>query len=323
MVRGFVFLVAAANCSALSEDPAPHGDVAMHLDDRIACGRCHEAITDEWAASAHRSSWSDPVFASGYAIDPDPECRACHAPLASPGIDPAPDSAAAQTGIACRSCHVVEEAQVQHVGCGGCHEFDFPVGVFHADEPMQRTVEEWRASGASQSCEDCHMPWRVDANGRRYRDHRVLGIDDPEFMASAVRVEAVAAHDGGDTVVRVAVHAEATAHAFPTGDMFRAAELRIWPAGQPAAQRVVPMRRDFGPSGRADEDGRLQVRFAEVRDTRPAPGNPRTATVRFSGEHAELRWRLVHLRMPEDRARRQGLLDVNERPVQEGRVRVR
>ena len=321
-MRSVVFLVAVANCSALSEVPAPHRDVATQVDDRLACGGCHEAIAAQWAASAHRSSWSDPVFTSGYAIDPEPECRACHAPLASEGVDPAPDSVAAQTGIACRSCHVVAEARVELVSCGGCHEFDFPPGVFHAGEPMQRTVAEWRASGASQSCEDCHMPWRVDAQGRRYRDHRVLGIDDVEFMASAVRVEATAAVDGHDTLVRLAVHADATAHAFPTGDMFRAAELRIWPTGDPAALRVVPMRRDFGPAWRADEDGRLRVRFAEVRDTRPAPGQPRTATLRFAGEHAELRWTLVHLRMPQDRARRQGLLAVNERLVQQGHVDV-
>ena len=321
-MRGFVFLVAVANCSALPEVPAPHHEVAKHVDDRVACRGCHEAITDEWAVSAHRSSWSDPVFLSGYAIDPEPECRSCHAPLAA-GDEPAADSVAAQTGIACRSCHVVEEARVENVGCAGCHEFDFPVGVFHAAEPMQRTVAEWRASGASQSCEDCHMPWRVDAEGRRYRDHRVLGIDDAEFMASAVRVEASGTMDDGDTVVRIAVHADATAHAFPTGDMFRAAELRIRPAGDLAAGRVVPMRRDFGPIGRADEDGHLRVRFAEVRDTRPAPGRPRTATLRFAGEHAELRWTLVHLRMPQERARQQGLLGVNERVVQEGRVRVR
>ena len=79
-------------------------DLAAEADDRRACGGCHEPILAEWDASQHRGAWSDAVFQSGYAVDRQPECRQCHAPLNRELRDPEPSSVAAHNGVSCRSC---------------------------------------------------------------------------------------------------------------------------------------------------------------------------------------------------------------------------
>jgi Cytochrome c554 and c-prime len=316
-------------------------------DDRRACGGCHPEITAEWSASQHRSAWSDPVFLAGYAVDRQPECRQCHAPLHEGDEDPPPSAIAATHGVACRSCHVrdgaiagppgprthegpVEPTWGRGAACDGCHEFSFPPAteerpaVFDPREPMQRTMSEWAQSGTTQTCQDCHMPWSIDARGHRYRSHRMLGIDDPALMAKAVRVELRATAVAPEqTVVELEVHADAIGHAFPTGDMFRVAELRVHPEGAPALAQTVAMQREFGPVVRPDAQGRLRAVVVEVADARPRPGRPLRRRLRFEGRHATLVWTLTHLRMPRAQAERQGLpATAIERPVAAGRVDV-
>lgn len=297
----------------------------------------------EWQASEHRSAWSDPVFQSGYAVDRQPECRQCHAPLNAEPRDPLPSSVAARNGVSCRSCHAAQGhiagpgSGRAHGGpvaaewgtstaCRGCHEFDFPRptperrAVFDPREPMQRTVSEWAQSGTDSTCQDCHMPWRIGEDGGRYRSHRMRGIDDAEFMASAVQVQLRAKIVGDETVVEAEVHAETLGHAFPTGDMFRVAELAVWPVGQSEQAKGLEMRREFGTVARLDDEGVMQAWGAEVRDTRPRPGRPVRRTLRFAGAHPELSWSLVHRRMPTEQARSQGLVEVNERAIAHGRV---
>lgn len=361
---GSVLVLALAACAGrpgppAREDAAPASaevvaiDLRAELDDRRACGGCHAEITAEWSESQHRTAWSDPVFLAGYAVDRQPECRECHAPLHDGEGDPSASSIAAQTGVSCRSCHAregaiagpegsrahggpVEPAWGRGAACDGCHEFSFPAGtagrpaVFDPREPMQRTVSEWSQSRVAETCQDCHMPWRVDARGRRYRSHRMLGIDDPALMARAVRVKlrASSQRDEGvgvvtETLVEVEVHADAIGHAFPTGDMFRVAELRVWPAGEPERAQTLKMRREFDTVVRADAEGRLRAMGAEVADTRPRPGRPLRRRMRFEGRPPALEWSLVHLRMPREQAEEQGLpTSVVARPIVEGVVRL-
>lgn len=324
-------------------------DLRAELDDVRACGGCHPEITAEWSESQHRSAWSDPVFLAGYAVDRQPECRECHAPLQEEPSDPPPSAVAARNGVACRSCHAragaiagpvgprahggpVEPAWGQGAACDGCHEFPFPPATarrpatFDPREPMQRTMSEWASAGAAETCQGCHMPWRTDARGRRYRSHRMLGIDDIELMTKAVRVELRASaesHATHATIVELEVHADAIGHAFPTGDMFRVAELRVWPEGEPERAQTVAMRREFGTVVRRDGEGRLRAMAAEVADTRPRPGRPLRRRLRFEGRPAALVWSLVHLRLPLEHARRQGLPeDGVERLVAQGRLRL-
>lgn len=357
MRRGWVAALGLAACAGRStpragEDPAHRAsatvaiDLRAQLDDRLACGGCHSEITAQWSASPHRTAWSDPVFLAGYAVDRQPECRECHAPLAQGNEDPPPSAIAAQIGVACRACHARTGAIEGPAGarahggpvspswglgaaCDGCHEFSFPPAterrraVFDPREPMQRTMSEWARSGVADTCQDCHMPWRIDARGHRFRSHRMLGIDDPELMARAVRVELHESRrpSAGDTVVELQVHADAIGHAFPTGDMFRRAELRVHPEGQPELAQTVVMRREFGTVVRPDDQGRLRAMLAEVRDNRPRPGRPLERTLRFAGEPRTLVWSLTHLRMPIEQAQRQGLAAARiERLVAEGTV---
>lgn len=336
---------------APSDRPTPSAAPLARLtqpDDRAACGPCHRAIVDQWAASEHATAWSDPVFQAGYAVDHQPECRACHAPLALGDEDPPPKAIAAQVGIACRVCHMEDgaitgpEGSRTHGGpiepgwgtsavCRSCHQFTFPAStpsrraVFDPDEWMQRTYAEWEASGSRRTCQSCHMPWRTDEHGRRYRDHRMLGIHDVDAMAEAVAVQIRAEPEGEATLVtvEVAVDPERLAHAFPTGDMFRTARLELWPTDEPTAVQAVEMRRHFGPVAQADEHGVTRVRMAEVRDTRPRPGHPVRRRLRWAGRPEALAWRLVHLRTSEDRAASEGMpAVVNRRVVAEGLVRV-
>lgn len=362
-MRRFVIgsVLALAACAgrpgpAAREDAVPAAaepiaiELQAELDDRRACGGCHAEITAEWSASQHRSAWSDPVFQAGYAVDRQPECRECHAPLHRGEDDPPPSALAAQSGVSCRSCHVregaiagpegprahggpVEPAWGRGAACDGCHEFSFPPAtagrpaVFDPREPMQRTMSEWARSGVEETCQDCHMPWRVDARGRRYRSHRMLGIDDPALMASAVRVELRVREPvdaaATETTVELEVHADAIGHAFPTGDMFRVGELRVWPEGEPERAQTVRMRRELGTVVRPDAEGRLRAYAAEVADTRPRPGRPLRRRLRFEGRPPALAWSLVHLRMPREQAERQGLpMSVVVRPIAEGVVRL-
>lgn len=330
-------------------DPAPVAALSARLDepdDVQACGECHSAIVAEWDESQHRSSWVDPVFIASYAVDRQPECRHCHAPL-SPAEDPPPTSIAARNGIGCRTCHArtgeiagppghrahggpVDSAWGRSAACDGCHEFTFFPGnddrahVFDPREPMQRTMSEHAESGSARTCQDCHMPWVRNDDGGRHRSHRMLGIHDAAFLASAVEVELRATPpdpSAQGTMVEVEVHADALGHAFPTGDMFRLAELRVWPQGEPEQAQVLTMHREFGPVLRRDEEGTPRLMLAEVADTRPRPGRPLRARLRFAGRPRGLQWSLIHLRMPLAQAERQGVpAEALDREVLSGRL---
>ncbi|MCH9687586.1 MAG: hypothetical protein K0V04_39510 [Deltaproteobacteria bacterium] len=317
-------------------------------DDDEACRPCHAAIVDQWAVSQHATAWSDPVFQAGYAVDREPECRACHAPLAKGDRDPAPGSIAAKVGIACRVCHATAGVIVGPAGggvhggpaqpgwgtsevCRSCHQFNFAPdtpsrrAVFDPGEWMQRTYAEWEASGSACTCQDCHMPWETDALGQRHRSHRMLGIADVDAMARAVAVMVQAELRDGSVVVttEIAVDGQQLAHAFPTGDMFRTARLEVWPVDEPGEVQAVLMRREFGRVARPDADGRTRLWMAEVGDSRPRPGHPTRRTLRWGHAFSEVKWRLTHLRMDTARASRQGVDDsTNARVVAQGQVTV-
>ncbi len=305
-----------------------------------ACAPCHAEIAREWRESQHAGAWRDEVFQAAYAVEPMQFCRSCHAPLAPAGREP--DARSGDEGVSCSVCHV-RDGHVLGPGraaptagahasdplvamrtsafCEGCHQFNFrgdsgPRGeVYATDEPMQDTHAEWAmsASGArGEHCQACHMPVVTSPDGRTHRSHRFPGGGDLALLREAVRVEASARHEGTATVARVAVLPNRIGHSFPTGDLFRRAELRVWVDGDEAHAQTVAMARAFAPVLERDPHGRAVFVRRESGDTRVAPpgvGRVVPTELTFPTRAARLRWRLDHLLMPTPLAAAQGFGD--------------
>lgn len=241
-----------------------------------ACGKCHAEVVEAWQHSMHAHAWDDPVFRLEYDARPLASCRDCHAPPTS-----APGRA---TGIDCATCHVRDGEilamrtsaagmkahpmrRAPELGtpeqCGECHQFAFlDDGVHDPNEALQDTLVEFRESDAfarGQTCQSCHMPGG---------SHALLGIHDPEMLARAVDVEVLARRSEGGIDVAVTVRGADIGHAFPTGDVFRRAVLRVHTAS--GAEAELEMQRWLART--TDPDGEdLHVRTVD--DTRvPAPG---------------------------------------------------
>src|SRR5690606_3589291 len=140
--------LASARSRRNPDMPAP--TTAERGDDRLDrnddCERCHVDIAQEWRASLHRASYSDPMVQAAIAGEDDPSfCRSCHAPEADPRAEPDPRRAA--LGVGCVGCHLVDQEILaaprpgpetaphpirrdpKFAGpdaCAGCHEFWFP-----------------------------------------------------------------------------------------------------------------------------------------------------------------------------------------------------
>jgi hypothetical protein len=229
----------------------------------LRCVGCHREIGEEWLSSRHAQSYRDPYFARALASEQVPFCRKCHAPDADPSQ--APPRSAADNGVSCYTCHVTPHgavggrglsAEVQKNGsapqhdpvgdprfaevdaCRNCHEFDFPTGDhLPALAAMQNTVgEHQRSRYAKVRCGDCHMRRISDSSGRLHADHRFRLDEASGLLAGAVAVELVAR---SAAELKIGLVPLAIGHSFPTGDLFRRAELRIW-LGNAASARNSP-----------------------------------------------------------------------------------
>lgn len=327
--------------------PVPEGLVSL---DAEACASCHAEIAAEWAESMHRVAWTDPVFQAAFAQEPLEACRNCHAPQRAAGEEPS--GLAAHDGVTCATCHV-RDGHVLSTGdgagaphpvervpelatseyCAGCHQFDFPAergaarGHPATDEPMQDTYEEWALSApgrAGVQCQGCHMPEVRGANGRTHRSHRFPGTRDPEFLRSALRVDASARREGDEVIVSLTVVPLRIGHAFPTGDLFRRGELRAWTDG--AEPTVVALAREFCDVPERMPNGVVAFVRREVGDSRVAPpgfGPPATHELRVRTDRDEVQWSLDHLLMPSPMAASQGFSRARVRRVlHRGVVRV-
>jgi hypothetical protein len=238
----------ATTTSAGSElpGPAPRGrDAGAASRLNQTCEDCHADIAREWRASLHANAHTDAVYQRAFAIEPLAFCQGCHAPEANPE-QPVPE-AAALLGVACVTCHVLDDeivasarsARLSDVpsphpvvrdgrlgtttACAGCHEFAFPDLAARArPELMQSTVSEHgRSPERDSACADCHMPVVTDGV-RAHRSHRFPGGRDAELVRGAVSVDA--SRTGAGTV-RISLTPRAVGHAFPTGDLFRRVEI--------------------------------------------------------------------------------------------------
>jgi hypothetical protein len=342
--------------------PVPTGLVSSAADD---CGRCHAEIAAEWRGSLHARAWTDPIFQEAYAAEPLAECRNCHAPENGGRF---PTGRAAHDGVSCAACHVRAGAVLaaddpaspraarglaphpvlatrdlaDSAFCAGCHQFNFLGFLADADgrghhvpteEAQQDTYGEWQASAsatAGETCQGCHMPWVASPGGGRHRSHAFRGGFDPQLVRQAVSAEVTARETALGVEVSVRIRPGRTGHAFPTGDVFRRAELRAWLPGLSAAPLVFPLARAFADRFHPQPDGGTLRLRAEVSDTRmPPPGNGPPAIRRgllplppSRGPLPELAWAFDYHIMPTPIAAASGGEPVHTVPIAAGRVPV-
>jgi hypothetical protein len=329
-------LAALALLVACDAAEVPRGATALDSSPQ-ACARCHEAVAQQWASSLHAHAWDDPLFRREYDGNPAASCRDCHAP---------PTSAPGRTtGVDCATCHVRDgEVLAVHVTdagtrahpmrheprlqtaehCGECHQFAFDDdGIHDPSEALQNTLVEYRGSDAharGETCQSCHM--RATQTGDdAFAGHAFPGLDDPEQLARAVDVDVQAQRSGGSVDVDVRITGADIGHAFPTGDVFRSAVLRVATPG--GAQGEIVMQRWLAQT--IDPDGEdLHVRTID--DTRvPAPGQGELRErLRLDDAVAtELEWELLLWRVPPEHRTARGM-DPAElvRVVSRGRARI-
>jgi hypothetical protein len=255
-----------------SDDPgeSPEGDagsapVSVPIDD---CTDCHDEVTAEWSASAHRAAFTNDLFQNEWHLHGDPWCVRCHAPAADAS---APAGVAATDGISCAVCHVIEGVIVSsrvsgeaphdvradpafgtEAQCAG-HSVAFPPSVRVAPgQALQDTISEWQRSGAPGACQDCHMPLRGDLDassvvpsGRPHRSHLFPGARDDALLSSSLRVTATARCVNGRTRVELRLEAGAVGHDVPTGDVFRRLEVSAALRARPATRLLRNLERRF------------------------------------------------------------------------------
>ncbi|MFO7561205.1 MAG: multiheme c-type cytochrome [Enhygromyxa sp.] len=298
--------------------PTTRERAAERLAQNRDCEGCHTDIAQEWRASLHRASYTDPMVQAAITGEDDPSfCRGCHAPEADPRREPDPERAA--IGVGCVGCHLIGEdilaapkpgpvetaphpvrREAKFAGpeaCAGCHEFWFPsAGRGGHELIMQRTVGEHRRSPArDQPCQACHMPPRASEGGKVHRGHGFHVVGEPRMLRAAARITGEREIDEqGRALVRVILAPRAAGHAFPTGDLLRRLLVRVEGSHPCEAERYLA--RHFAL---VRSRGGAAIRV-EVDDDRVGlTGDPRVVEFALPSACAEqpLRWSVVYQRV--------------------------
>ncbi len=210
------------------------------------CKECHQEVFAEWEDSWHARSWIDEDVIVQSDNFSNKVCIDCHAPRGvfetGVGNRVLPRSSRRAEGVDCLACHLLPNGGVAGTinmpsapckpeaildlsrvsFCAGCHD-------------QHKTVTQWRATPMADTgpdCLDCHMPFR-DGNPNRGRHHGMAGGHDMTLVRSAVTLEAE--REGPD--ILVTVENIMGAHAFPTDERSRAADIFWRPAQEDAAVR--------------------------------------------------------------------------------------
>ena len=288
----------------------PERTRADGADRNAECERCHQAEAQAWRSSRHREAFSNAEFQRAYLIEPASFCRDCHAPESA--AFPSAENDA--LGVGCITCHQTGEAVIssQRHGlerglpahrlernaefggsgaCRACHEFSFGDDA-RREQPllMQRTASEHAATGATQSCADCHM---------QGGSHSFASTREASAHQRAVEVEAAPLGASG---LRLTLRTRDVGHAYPTGDLFRRVRVvaeSVGPDFQVRGKREVFLQRWF--EDQPDREGR-PIR-SEVSDTRLQPGVPTVLDFDFAqtNESRSIHWsvrleRVLHVK---------------------------
>jgi hypothetical protein len=267
--------------AATATEPPIH--LRIDLPSLAACGPCHAQVYEEWAASLHRSAWTNANVRSAtrdFAIE---ECRSCHSPM--PVLEhslverPLFRGFNHDDGVHCLSCHGRADgvAATRDVADAPCRpRADARLSQAElcqpCHEPTHQAFSEYRQSRAfatGKLCADCHMPERDDG-GRSHGPHGGLNA---AFVRRALDWECRI--ENGEVVV---VLRNRTGHKFPGEIASRSFLLWIDVAGEPALRELL--RRPH--KGEARADNRLlpdEVRV--VRQPLPAGTAPADVRVRL------------------------------------------
>jgi hypothetical protein len=145
---------------------------------------------------------------------------------------------------------VVDPSFGTEAACAKCHQFTFDD---RRADLVQKTLSEHAASAVPNvPCADCHMP---------KGSHAFRAGHDLPFLREALGVRATRV--GADRV-RVVI-LPGTGHDFPTGDMFRRAQLLVF--GEDAAGSIVASaERLFGRRwGMTPEGSRIETADTRIR----------------------------------------------------------
>lgn len=252
------------------------------LETSASCQRCHAEIWDEWQASMHAQSFTDPlVLASNQSNNfRNLDCIPCHAPapVFEHGIGKlervVERVTAREDGVDCLSCHrafdhVVGPERLAATSAGAACR---PSGQAELRSPalcapchnQHNTVDQWELTTYAKEgvgCDDCHMPVverkNSDGTKRSGRSHRMAGGHDPAMLAKAygLKTEVKDGADGGKSLV-VSVTNNGTGHNFPADARHRALDIVVTLV-QPDGVQVPP--REARPYGR--ERGTARRRF--------------------------------------------------------------
>ncbi|HED66452.1 MAG TPA: hypothetical protein ENJ09_12975 [Planctomycetes bacterium] len=206
------------------------------------CAECHAEVYDEWKASQHSISWTNPRVQALSNEFANQDCIDCHAPrpvfVTGIGERVLPRTARRPEGVDCISCHLLGDGHVagtKTIPSAACS----PVATLDLGRPdfcagchnQHKTVDQWRESDwpdRDQDCFTCHMAFR-DGDPNRGRSHVFPGGNDLAMLQRAVDLRARRDGDG----VAVELENVGAGHAFPTDERSRRADIFWRPASAP------------------------------------------------------------------------------------------
>jgi hypothetical protein len=233
---------AASASHAAAERPDPERTNLAALVQ--SCRKCHEDVCAEWEGSAHRRSWTDPVFQAEIAEreDAGEACAPCHAPadlrLEGFGKLPRPRKLDRELGVNCVTCHLLGNEyhgpydSPGHGGVIGDPAYRRPgLCLSCHGQPEARAVHDQGSSflagpaaAEGRTCQECHMRAvdrklvtnptirdRYTIGVQPCRTHDFRGAREGSLLEGAARVQ-LRAVDPGSYEVAVT---PATGHTLP------------------------------------------------------------------------------------------------------------
>jgi hypothetical protein len=130
------------------------------------CGKCHITIYEEWLTSPHAHSYVSEDYVEATRMHTFEKCLGCHAPLTvfNSGI-PTKRPHRPEEGVTCITCHLKDDAMAGPVKSSALvhpHPVTVDKEFYYSSDFCGKchvgTVEEAKANGATNTCQECHMP---------------------------------------------------------------------------------------------------------------------------------------------------------------------